>query len=69
MEYKRQSKHPSEETKRRISQSLKGRTCPDATKAKIAASMRRYWGNEANFPDDTRHEGTGDGWIETGDIV
>ena len=52
MEYKRQSKHPSEETKQRISQSLKGRARPDATKAKIAASLKRYWSDENNFPDD-----------------
>lgn len=41
----------------------------DATKAAISNGMKKYWGDDSNFPDDIRHEGTGNGFIETGDVV
>lgn len=68
--YKRTSKSPSPETRLKISQSLKGRMKSDITKSKISDSLKQYWNNPSNFPDDIeRKEGTGNGWIETGDIV
>lgn len=67
--YKRTSRHPSSETKQKISQSLRGREKNDVVRKNIANGLSRYWQNDANFPDDARHEGTGNGWIETGDVV
>ena len=68
--YKRVSRHPSEDTKKKISDSLKGRNKSVEHAANISNGMKKYWGNPQNFPaDDERHEGTGNGWIETGDIV
>ena len=70
--YKRQSKYPSEETKRKISASMKSKNLhrSDITRQKISNGLRQYWGNPSNFPaDGERHEGTGRGWIESGDIV
>ena len=67
--YKRTSRHPSDETRQKISQSLKGRKKNDVVRKNIASGLARYWQNNANFPDDERHEGTGNGWIESGDIV
>ena len=68
--YKRTSKSPSPETRQKISQSLKGRMKSDITKSKISDSLKQYWNNPSNFPDDgKREEGTGNGWIETGEIV
>ena len=65
--FKRQSRYPSEQTKQRISDKLKGRKLSSTTKEKISQQMKRYW---ENFPvDDERHEGTGNGWVESGDIV
>lgn len=67
--YKRTSRHPSSETKQKISQSLKGREKNDVVRKNIATGLARYWNNDANFPDDTRHEGSGRGYLETGDVV
>lgn len=69
-QYKRTSKHPSDETRQKISTALKGRMRDDITRSKISNGLKDYWNNPKNFPADTeRHEGTGNGWIETGDIV
>ena len=68
--YKRQSRHQSDETKRKISSTLKGRSKSVEHAANISNGMRKYWSNPNNFPaDGERHEGTGNGWIETGDVV
>ncbi len=69
--YRRTSKHPSPETRQKISNALKGRTRSDITRGKISDGLKDYWNNPRNFPADTeRQEGTGgNGWIETGDIV
>lgn len=70
---KRTSRHPSEATKQRISQSLKNRWqqqgFSDEHRANLSSSLRSYWRNDNNFPDDARHEGTGRGYIETGEVV
>ena len=68
--YKRVSRHPSDETKRKISSTMKGRAKTDAHKKNISSGLVQYWGNSDNFPaDNVRHEGTGNGYIETGNIV
>lgn len=65
--YRRKSRYPSDETKKRISTKLTGRKLSSSTKELISQKMKQYW---ENFPaDHERHEGTGDGWIETGDII
>lgn len=55
--YKRTSKHPSDETKAKISSALKGRAKSDSMRAKASASMKAYWSNPANFPDDYNDNG------------
>ena len=52
MEYKRQSRHPSEETKNKTSQALKGRSKPEMVRQKISNSLKQYWSNDDNFPAD-----------------
>ena len=74
-QHKRTSRHPSEQTKQRISSSLKQRWqnqggFNDTHREHLSASLRNYWQNDSNFPaDGARHEGTGRGYIETGDVV
>lgn len=69
-QYKRVSKHPSESTKQRIASALTGRHLPQNTRLKISQALSSYWNNPNNFPaDQERHEGSGDGWIESGEIV
>ena len=52
MEYKRVSRHPSEMTKNKTSQSLKGHTTPDHVRQLISQSLKAYWSNDDNFPAD-----------------
>lgn len=61
--YKRTSKSPSPETRQKISQSLKGRMKSDITKGRISDSLKQYWNNPQNFPDDNIKK------IESGEIV
>lgn len=58
--YKRTSRHPSDETRERIRQSLVGRPKPEQVKQLISASMKAYWADDDNFPDD-QEDGSG-GW-------
>ena len=50
--YRRTSRHPSQETKELISQSLRGRPKDELWRQAISAGMFQYWGNDDNFPDD-----------------
>lgn len=50
--FSRTSRHPSQETREKIAASLRGRPKSDLVKAKIGASMRSYWADPNNFPDD-----------------
>ena len=50
--YKRTSRHQSPETRQKISEALKGRPKSSIHRLRISRSMERYWGNDANFPDD-----------------
>lgn len=52
MQYKRTSRHPSDETRMKISQALRGRSKGETTKEKISSRLRDYWKNDSNFPDD-----------------
>ena len=58
MEYKRQSRRPSEETKARISNSLKGVAKSTEHKQHLSQSLKKYWGNDNNFPADKKQETT-----------
>ena len=60
-QYKRTSRHPSPETKERISQALRGRPKDLQWRQAISTGMINYWGDDANFPDDNNDE-RGDGW-------
>ena len=51
-QYKRTSRHPSDETRQKISLSMRGRPVSDATRQKLSDSLRDYWNNPENFPDD-----------------
>ena len=63
-QYKRTSRHPSDETKERISQALRGRPKSDEHRQSISASMVAYWADDENFPADYNNgeEGNG-GWL------
>ena len=56
-QYKRTSRHPSDETKERISQALRGRPKSDEHRQLISASMIAYWENDDNFPADNNSGG------------
>ena len=58
MEYKRQSRRPSEETKARISNSLKGQAKSAEHKEHLSQSLKNYWSNDDNFPADKQQETT-----------
>ena len=58
MDYKRQSRRPSEETKARISNSLKGVAKSTEHKQHLSQSLKNYWGNDNNFPADKKQETT-----------
>ena len=63
IQYRRVSKHPSEQTKQRISASLSGKPKSDLTKQRISQGLSRYWQNPSNFPADSNggiQEGTGE---------
>lgn len=69
-QYKRTSRLVKPEVRAKISQKLKGKRKPETTKTNISKGLKMYWNDDANFPDDVqRHEGTGNGWVESGDIV
>ena len=67
--FKRTTKTVSPEVREKVANSLRGKARPENVKAKISQGMKRYWNTPSNFPDDIRHEGTGNGFIETGDVV
>lgn len=50
--FKRVSRHPSEVTKTRISQSLSGRSKSMEQRSRTSASMKKYWSDDSNFPAD-----------------
>ena len=54
--YKRKSRHLSPVTKTKISNALKGRSKTQSEKDAIRDGMLKYWGNDANFPEDRRIE-------------
>ena len=58
MEYKRQSRHPSDETRARISKSLSGQAKSAEHKSHLSQSLKAYWGNDNNFPADKQGEST-----------
>lgn len=51
MEYKRQYRQMSDETKEKISQSLKGRSKSMTHKENIKNGLKDYWKNIPNRPD------------------
>lgn len=50
--YKRTSRHLSEETKDKIRKAMTGIKKSDRHKKNISNSMKTYWNNPDNFPDD-----------------
>ena len=50
--FKRTSRHQSEEAKRKISQSLRGKGKSDTHRERISGSLKDYWLSDENFPDD-----------------
>ena len=69
-QYKRTSRSVSPEVRTKIANTLRGVKKSESTKAAISNGMKKYWGDDKNFPDDgQRHERTGNGWLESGDVV
>lgn len=58
--YKRTSKTPSQETRQKLSDALRGKPKSTQTKEKISQSLQAYWSDPNNFPDDK----TGDSWAD-----
>lgn len=51
MERKRKYRQMSDETKQKISRSLKGKTKTQKHKENISKGLKRYWGKVPNRPD------------------
>ena len=50
--YKRTSRSVSPEVRTKIANSLRGVRRSESTKMAISNGMKKYWGNDGNFPDD-----------------
>lgn len=57
--YKRTSRSQSQETREKISQTLKGRPKTWSHCQHISKGMKDYWRNDANFPDDAASQPSG----------
>ena len=68
-QYKRTSRSVPQDVRTKIANTLRGVKKSDATKAAISNGMKKYWSDDSHFPDDIRHEGTGNGWLESGEVV
>lgn len=66
-QYRRTSRHPSEQTKERISQALRGRPKDESWRQAISRGMINYWEDDNNFPDDYTDDGNGE--IGMADII
>lgn len=58
--YKRTSKSPSQETRQKLSDALRGRHKSTHTRELISQSLKQYWSDANNFPDDTPDGSWGD---------
>ena len=56
MEYKRQYRQMSDETKAKISQSLKGRSKSYSHAQHISSGMRSYWSTVKDKPTDENNQ-------------
>lgn len=59
-QFRRVSRHPSEQTKERIRQKLTGVPKSPEHRQAISASMTAYWADDDNFPADSNGNG---GWL------
>lgn len=66
--FKRTSRSLSQETRRIISQSLKGKPKSWSHCLHISKGMEAYWGNDDNFPDDL-NSSTENGATSMSDLV
>lgn len=67
-QFKRTSRSLSQETRRKISQSLKGKPKPWSHCLHISKGMEAYWGKDNNFPDDV-NSSTGNDATSMSDLV
>lgn len=51
-QYRRTSRHPSTETRQKISASLRGYVKSQEHCQHLSDSLRAYWADDNNFPDD-----------------
>lgn len=58
--YKRTSRLPSEETRQKLSDALRGKPKSTETKERISRSLQAYWSNPNNFPADNTDGSWGD---------
>ena len=56
--YKRTSKSPSQETRQKLSDALRGKPKSTQTKERISQSLQAYWHNPENFPADNNADGS-----------
>lgn len=67
-QFKRTSRSLSQETRRKISQSLNGKPKSWSHCLHISKGMEAYWGNDNNFPDDV-NSSTGNDATSMSDLV
>lgn len=58
-QYRRTSRHPSDETKAKISSALRGYVKSQDHCQHLSDSLKAYWADDNNFPDDSAN-GWGD---------
>lgn len=51
-QYSRTSRHPSDETRAKISSALRGYVKSQEHCQHLSDSLRAYWADDNNFPDD-----------------
>ena len=54
--YKRTSRHPSDETRQKISASLRGYVKSQEHCQHLSDSLKAYWADDKNFPDDSAND-------------
>ena len=56
-QYKRTSRHPSDQTRELLRSALRGKPKSEPHKEAIRNGLIAYWADDNNFPDDARDDG------------
>ena len=62
-QFRRTSRHPSDETRAKISSTLKGYVKSREHCQHLSDSLKAYWKNDDNFPADTKSGEGNSGWL------